>query len=584
MPIAGATPAPAHAASRTHPRIAKLLRPLLLTGAGVLLAGCAVGPDYVRPAVACPPRTRKGLEDGGAASRRQPAAVVGVVRRRDAGCARRRCRRGEPEHPRRPRRDTGRRRPPRKRRARASGRRSAPMRRRGRGAIDQRRPGRHRPQRRLSASWEPDLWGGVRRGVEAGEAGAQASADDLAAARLSIQAAVAQDYLALRYIDVQRELYAAPSPPTRGRCKLTQAQYAAGVVLRSDVALAETPAQVDAGRSGRSRRQRASSSTRSPSSPAARRRALLWPPLARRPRSGAPARRCRAALPSELLERRPDIAAAERRAAAANASIGVARAAYYPSLLLERERRRRRRPWPRPVRYAGPGLVAGRDVAQTLFDGGLRAARTRGRPSAAYDVAVAQYKETVLGGFQQVEDDLASLRMLDQEAAMQDEAVAGGAPCRAMALAQYRGGTAIYLDVVTAQTLGLVERAHRGTAAQPAADDQCRPDRRDRRRLVAPGVAVGPAPAARSRPASTSRQGRCHAGLIRIPSPPARRPRRAAVVLGRCLLALAHASRAREQARRAAGGAGAGDDGAGPGAGRADLSQRRRHRRRRWPA
>jgi NodT family efflux transporter outer membrane factor (OMF) lipoprotein len=159
-------------------------------------------------------------------------------------------------------------------------------------------------------------------------------------------------------------------------------------------------------------------------------------------------------LPSELLEGRPDIAAAERRAAAANANIGVAKAAYYPSLSLS----------------AGGGLSAGTvamlldtpgrawslgaALAQSVFDGGLRRAHTA-QAVAAFDVAVAQYKQTVLNGFQQVEDDLATLSVLERETALQDEAVTAARLAEQLALAQYRGGTASYLSVVTAQTLAL---------------------------------------------------------------------------------------------------------------------------------
>jgi NodT family efflux transporter outer membrane factor (OMF) lipoprotein len=159
-------------------------------------------------------------------------------------------------------------------------------------------------------------------------------------------------------------------------------------------------------------------------------------------------------LPSALLERRPDVAAAERRVAAANAQIGVAKAAYFPQLTLSAD--------------GGFGAAAlgslfdtpahvwslGAALAQTLFDGGLRGARTA-QAEAAYDVAVAQYKQTVLGGFQQVEDQLALLRLLDQEATLQDQAVRSSQQAERLALAQYRAGTASYLGVVTAQTLSL---------------------------------------------------------------------------------------------------------------------------------
>jgi NodT family efflux transporter outer membrane factor (OMF) lipoprotein len=303
----------------------------------------------------------------------------------------------------------------------------------------------------VAASWEPDLWGSVRRSVESGEAGAQASADDLAAAHLSIQAALAQDYLQLRITDQQRELYAATAGAYARALKLTQAQHAAGVALLSDVALAEsqlTSAQAQGVDLDAQRAQLehaiAILTGRAPAAFSLAPASAAQPFAVQLPASPA-------GLPSQLLERRPDIAAAERRVALANANIGVARAAYFPNLLLS----------------AGGGFNAaglgslfdtpsrvwslGAALAQTLFDGGLRRARTA-QAEAAYDVAAAQYKETVLSGFQQVEDQLALLRLLDQEAALQDQAVRASRQAEQSTIAQYRAGTTSYLNVVTTQT------------------------------------------------------------------------------------------------------------------------------------
>src|SRR5439155_23237509 len=186
----------------------------------------------------------------------------------------------------------------------------------------------------LDASWEPDLWGSVRRSIESGEAGAQASADDLAAARLSIQAALAQDYFQLRITDQQRELYVATTAAYGRSLQLTQAQHRAGVVLLSDVALAEsqlTTAQAQAVDLDAQRSQLehaiAILTGRAPAAFSLAPATAAQPFEMRVPASPA-------GLPSELLERRPDIAAAERRVALANANIGVARAAYFPSLIL----------------------------------------------------------------------------------------------------------------------------------------------------------------------------------------------------------------------------------------------------------
>ena len=306
----------------------------------------------------------------------------------------------------------------------------------------------------LSASWEPDLWGNVRRAVEAGEAGAQASADDLAAARLSIRAALAQDYLQLRSVDQQRELYAATVAAYTKSLQLTRSQYAAGVALRSDVALAESQLSTAQAQGKDLDAQRAQLEHaiailvgKAPADFA------LAPATADQPyKAQLPA--IPAGLPSELLERRPDIAAAERRAAAANANIGVARAAYFPTLTLSAS-----------GGFSSTGMSTlfntpsriwslGAALAETLFDGGLRGARNA-QAVAAYDAAVAQYKQTVLAGFQQVEDNLATLRVLDEELVFQDQAVEAAQLAERLALNQYRGGTANYLSVITAQTLAL---------------------------------------------------------------------------------------------------------------------------------
>jgi NodT family efflux transporter outer membrane factor (OMF) lipoprotein len=306
----------------------------------------------------------------------------------------------------------------------------------------------------LSASWAPDLWGGVRRSIEAGDADVQASADDLAGAQLSIQAAVAQDYLQLRSTDQLRDLYAATTAAYARALQLTRSQRAAGVALGSDVALAESQlasaqaAAVDLDATRALLEHAIAVLTgRAPAQ-------FSLPPT---PNAQAMLPAVPVGLPSELLERRPDIAAAERRVAAANAGIGVARAAHYPNLVLS----------------AGGGFSAaglaglfstpsrvwslGAALAQTLFDGGLRDARDA-QALAVFDAAAASYKQTVLAGFQQVEDQLAALHVLDREAGYQDQAVRAGQVAERLALAQYCGGTASYLTVVTAQAQSLANQ------------------------------------------------------------------------------------------------------------------------------
>lgn len=309
----------------------------------------------------------------------------------------------------------------------------------------------------LQASWEPDLWGSVRRAVEAGNAGSQASADDLAAARLSVQATLAQDYFQLCTVDRQIALYERTVAAYRKALALAQAQYNAGVALRSDVALAQTQLEAaDAQRIDlqvqRSQLEHAIAILlgKAPAAFTLSALSTLDAPVATVPVIPA-------GLPSELLERRPDIASAERRAAQANANIGVARAAYYPALTLGASMGSSASSL--ASLFTAPASVwsLGATLAGTLLDGGLRKARDA-QAMAAYDIAVAQYRQTVLTSFQQVEDQLAALRVLAQESAVQARAVQAAELSERLALSQYRAGSASYLAVVNAQTLSLTNQ------------------------------------------------------------------------------------------------------------------------------
>ncbi|MFL6677148.1 MAG: efflux transporter outer membrane subunit, partial [Burkholderiaceae bacterium] len=401
------------------------LRPSLLAlAAATLLSACAVGPDYVRPALPVPDAYKEG-GDWKPADPRPAASGLAWWQaygdpvldglQADAGRANQDIRQAEAAY--------------RQAKALADVDRAGLFPSLGLAAGAQRARTNTSGIKvgdgyslGLAASWEPDLWGSVRREVEAGDAGAQAGQDDLAAARLSIQTTLAQDYLQLRVADQQRDLYAATIDAYGRALKLTRAQHDAGVALQSDVALAEAQlaqAQAAAVDLEAARAQlehaiavltgRAPAQFALPAAPANQPLALKTPATP-------------VGLPSALLEHRPDIAAAERRAAAANAGIGVARAAYFPQLTLSASG---------GVSAAALGNLfdaparvwsLGAALAQTLFDGGLRSARTA-QAVAAYDVAAAQYKQTVLVGFQQVEDQLALLRLLDQEATLQDQAV-----------------------------------------------------------------------------------------------------------------------------------------------------------------
>ena len=302
----------------------------------------------------------------------------------------------------------------------------------------------------LDVNWEIDLWGRVRRTVEAGEATAQASVADLEAAKLSAQAQLAQDYFLLRAQDAQIRLLNDTVDAYQKSLKLTQNQYAVGVAARADVAQAETQlksTQAQALDAGVQRAQLEHAIAvllgKAPAdfSIAPEAVATTFPPIP-------------PGLPSELLERRPDIAAAERRTAAANAQVGVAEAAFFPSLTLSAtggfQSSVLSQLFSLPSRYwsLGPALAA------TIFDAGLRRAQTA-QAMATYDENVANYRQTVLAGFQEVEDNLAALRILEQEAAVQDEAVKSARESLTITLNQYRAGTANYLAVVVAQAVAL---------------------------------------------------------------------------------------------------------------------------------
>jgi len=433
------------------------LRPSLLAlAAATLLSACAVGPDYVRPALPVPDAYKEGGDWQPADPR--PAAsglawweaygdpVLDGLEA-DAGQANQDIRRAEAAY--------------RQAKALSDADRAGLFPSLGLAAGAQRARSNTGSVKvgdgyslGLAASWEPDLWGSVRRQVEAGDAGAQASQDDLAAARLSIQTTLAQDYLQLRVADQQRDLYAATIQAYGKALQLTRAQHDAGVALQSDVALAQAQlAQAQAAsvdlEATRAQMEHAIAvlTGRAPAQFALPAAQADQPLALKTPATPV-------GLPSALLERRPDIAAAERRAAAANAGIGVAKAAYFPQLTLSASGGFNAAAlgnlFDAPARVWSLGAA----LAQTLFDGGLRGARTA-QAEAAYDVAAAQYKMAVLGGFQQVEDQLALLRLLDQEATLQDQAVRASQQAERLALAQYRAGTASYLGVVTAQTLSL---------------------------------------------------------------------------------------------------------------------------------
>ncbi|MCA1324604.1 efflux transporter outer membrane subunit [Herbaspirillum sp. alder98] len=302
----------------------------------------------------------------------------------------------------------------------------------------------------LDASWEADIWGRVRRNVEASQASAQASAADLAAARLSAQAALAQNYLQLRVLDAQQQLLDETTAAYQRSLQLTQNQYAAGMVAKSDVIQAQTQfksAQAQALDNQVSRAQmehaiallvgKTPASFSLPPAPLT----AVAPPIPQ-------------GLPSMLLERRPDVAAAERRVAAANANIGVAKAAYFPSLTLSASGGYQSSSFADWFSLPGRVWSLGPQLAQSIFDGGARRAATD-QAIASYDGTVAQYKQAVLTAFQEVEDNLAALRILEQEAVVQDEALQSARQAVTLVTNQYKAGTVSYVNVITAQATAL---------------------------------------------------------------------------------------------------------------------------------
>lgn len=295
----------------------------------------------------------------------------------------------------------------------------------------------------FTANWELDLWGKVRRSVEAGAAMAEASADELAAATVSLQAQVAQKYFLLRVHDAEILLLQDSVARFERSLQLNRNQYAAGVASRANVVQAE--AQL--------------SSTRAQALDVELTRAqvehaiavLIGKPPAEfsiAPAAWTPVIPAMApTLPSALLLRRPDIAAAERMMAAANAQIGVVQATYLPSLRL----------------FASGGInigiAGGVAVAQLLLDGGLRDAQ-KSRFTAVYAESVAQYRQTVLTAFREVEDSLAAMRILENQAAAQEAAVKAARDSVTITNNQYRAGIVTYLSVVFVQSAALInERA-----------------------------------------------------------------------------------------------------------------------------
>ena len=305
----------------------------------------------------------------------------------------------------------------------------------------------------VDVTWEPDLWGAVRRNVESKRTSAQASAADLQGVLLSGQAQLAEDYFQLRALDAQSQMLNETVEAYRKSLELTQYRYKSGIASRGDVLQADTQlktTQAQAIDVGVQRAQLEHAIALLIGKPPSK---FSLPHLALDTLPPA----IPVAVPSVLLERRPDVAGAERRMASANALIGVALAAYYPSVTLTGEAGYQSLDLAKwftwPARFWGFGP----SVSELVYDGGLRKAQTA-QARAAYDQAVATYRQTVLTGFQEVEDNLAALRILEQEAKAQAEAVKLAEESLAVVANQYKGGTVAYLNVIVAQTIVLSNR------------------------------------------------------------------------------------------------------------------------------
>ncbi|MGB6131438.1 MAG: efflux transporter outer membrane subunit [Acidobacteriaceae bacterium] len=300
------------------------------------------------------------------------------------------------------------------------------------------------------AQWEPDLWGQVRRTVEQARANAQASAALLANVELSERAELAADYFEMRGLDSQKQLLDNTVASYQDYLKLTQIRFRGGVATEVDVAEAQTQLEQTQAQDidiGVARAQYEHAIATLIGVPAS---SFSLPPMP----LGTKIPQIPVGVPSQLLERRPDIAAAERAVDAANAQIGVALAAYYPNISLT----------------GSGGLLSGQpgtwiqgpsemwslgaSAVELLFDAGRRHAITQ-QARDAYEQQVANYRQTVLSAFQDVEDNLSALRILDQESAAQQQAVASAQRSLAVSTSRYKGGVTTYLEVLTAQTVQL---------------------------------------------------------------------------------------------------------------------------------
>jgi NodT family efflux transporter outer membrane factor (OMF) lipoprotein len=306
----------------------------------------------------------------------------------------------------------------------------------------------------MGGTWAPDVWGKIRREVEGAKASAQASYADLANARLSAQSTLADDYLELRLIDAQKAVLQATAVAYAKSLTVTTNQYKAGTVSKANMLEAQTTlynaqaSLVDLDTQRTATEHAIAVLIGKPPADLTIDPDPTWKPqLPETP----------TALPSTLLERRPDIAASERSVAAANAQIGVQVAGFYPALTLTGSGGFTSTAISQLFDVSNSLWSVGASVAQTVFNGGLTKAEVRGA-KAFHDETIAQYRQTVLTAFEQVEDDLAASRVLQNEEPLRQEASTAADQAETVIFNEYRAGTVDYTSVVTAQAAALSAR------------------------------------------------------------------------------------------------------------------------------
>jgi len=301
-------------------------------------------------------------------------------------------------------------------------------------------------------SYEPDVWGRIRRTVEAARAGAQASAADLESVRLSLHAELAVDYFTVRELDAQTQLLDSTVAGYEKALELTDYRYKGGVASQVDVAQAQTQLETTRAQDIALKVQRAQFEHAIA--------ALIGEPASNFTLPNSPLNATPPAippgLPSELLERRPDIASNERQMASANANIGVAKAAYFPLFSLTPSAGFESTTVTNWLSSPSAFVFAAASATVTAFDAGRRRS-VSDQARAAYNQTVASYRENVLTAYQEVEDNLAALRILEQEASTQAGAVAAAEHSLALSNNRYKGGVTTYLEVITAQNIALTD-------------------------------------------------------------------------------------------------------------------------------